>query len=218
MLYFYLLALLLAVLTLSCPPPFNDMRFTGNSTHTSAQLIEAALAEQGLGWTEAVAVQGSGVTPWPLDDGEKTTTITFCFWNEDSYLDLKDLVFGAMDVWMATIGEAGKENGHSVQFATIPTDDDDPQFCLKPDNTWNSKFPEDALVIELRCDLPIPARATMGWKPPHHGQTLNEIQINPDRIHDGQGWIAVYEIGEWRVLWAVKIAGTLTSARTLARP
>jgi hypothetical protein len=45
-----IIALLLAALALACPPPFNNMDLVGNKTHTSAELVQAFLARQQIGY------------------------------------------------------------------------------------------------------------------------------------------------------------------------
>lgn len=79
MLFFHaMIALLSAALILSCPPPFNDFRFLGNDTHNSSELVEAALLQQGLGWTDMASPGGLGNpwTPWPRNgDGIAVVTM-----------------------------------------------------------------------------------------------------------------------------------------------
>ncbi|KAF1829777.1 hypothetical protein BDW02DRAFT_651107 [Decorospora gaudefroyi] len=83
-----LIALLLATLTLSCPPPYNDMRLIGNTTHTSYNLIQAASLDPSLdykcenvaGYDEAKArVEAAGTHSMEenlWDNDEKAEKVT----------------------------------------------------------------------------------------------------------------------------------------------
>jgi len=54
----------LPIVVLACPPPFNNIVFIGNETHSSSELIEDALARQGIGWVEGVSeVLGNPTRP-----------------------------------------------------------------------------------------------------------------------------------------------------------
>lgn len=53
----FLLLFALVAFVAGCPPPFNDMRFLANDTHSSRELILAykALDSGGTGYTEVIS-------------------------------------------------------------------------------------------------------------------------------------------------------------------
>jgi hypothetical protein len=60
-----LLNALFASLVLGCPPPLNNFNFLGNTTHTTADLNDAAANRLGAAWTEVVTFGGNPHTRWP---------------------------------------------------------------------------------------------------------------------------------------------------------
>jgi len=83
-----LLSFFAAAAVLACPPPFNNPAFRGNATHTSAELIEAALNPGGgLAWNEVVSPDlNNPVQAWPKDNKNVvfTHTINYCYDNDDA--------------------------------------------------------------------------------------------------------------------------------------
>lgn len=167
-----LIAVLLAALALSCPPPFNNRAFLANETHTSAQLIEAALAAHGnLGWTEAVSdeLNNKNLKRWPKDgeenDGTYTHTVTYCYRNEEAQSKIQPYMTEAIALWAQKIGSAGKANGHALQIKTKSEKGSYP-YCYLENRDWNDFFPDGSLVLELwDSDNGETAQASLGYMP-----------------------------------------------------
>jgi hypothetical protein len=98
-----LASLLLTAVALSCPPPFSNSAFRANSTHSSAQLIKAALDLDGtLGWNEVVSPELSNpVSPWPKDAANVvfTHTINYCYEDEKTLDKVESWVNDAIALW-----------------------------------------------------------------------------------------------------------------------
>lgn len=93
-----LLLLLLTVLAAAaraCPPPFNNFRFAGNDT---AALIQEAMLENGLGWTEAASHFQNPIQPWPRDS-DGIVRIKYCFATPDDRQNFKILVRSSRDTY-----------------------------------------------------------------------------------------------------------------------
>lgn len=120
-LIFFVAPLLVALMVLvarvlSCPSPLNNFAFVGNGTHTSAQLIDAALdSEGGIGRTEVVSdFLNNPVKVWPKDSGAYTSTIPYCYANGNAKLKLSNWILGALSLWINKIGNPGYENNHGL--------------------------------------------------------------------------------------------------------
>jgi hypothetical protein len=116
--YLALLLVALVAPALSCPPPLNNFDFIGNQTHTSAQLIEASLAQQGaLGWVKAVSDWlKNPVKIWPRDSGQNTHIISYCYANEYVKSKLGTWVTQSLEIWIHKVGVPGHEYNHGLQF------------------------------------------------------------------------------------------------------
>jgi hypothetical protein len=196
--YLYaVLTLLLAALALACPPPYKNMDCAPNSTHTSSQIIKTALAEQGLAWVKSVTVEGMNNErrPWARDKDSVYHTIPYCYHGKALWDTLKRVVDQAFQDWLAKLGTAGKENGHTLRFAYWP-DEKNPQYCYKADKTWNEKFPKDSLIIHNNPYLPFLASSTVGWQPYLGDNKIpNRMMINPEHAEPGDDYIMVHEVG-----------------------
>jgi hypothetical protein len=197
MLFYAVLTLFLAALALACPPPYNNMDYAPNSTHTSSQIIKAALAQQGLAWVESVTVEGMNNErkPWPKDKNSVYHTIPYCYKDKASWDALRIAVDPAFEQWLIKLGEGSKESGHTLRFAYW-ADKKNPQYCSKADTTWNDKFPADLLIVILDWDFPAQAAATVGWQP-YQGDNKNPnvMKINPAHFEPGDEYTILHEIG-----------------------
>lgn len=186
-----LIVLFLAALALACPPPFNNVDFIGNNTHTSAQLIEAVMAQHpGLGWNEAVSAElGNDEKPWPKDYGENVYihTIDYCYADENARSLLAPWVVNGLALWSGQLGKPGKENGHAVQFR-LKAEEGIPPFCYLDDDDWNDLFPESAVVVDVIHqggeDSGAAGYASLGYIPPEVNDKLGRhfLRLNYDAL------------------------------------
>lgn len=146
-----LLAILASSVTpaLACPPPLNNFNFIGNETHTSAQLIKAALLSQdGLGWTEGVSTHlRNPIKTWPRDSNANEYTIPYCFANQNAKVKLSFWISNAITLWIRAVGDPGKNFGHGLQFKNYEKRHE-PPFCRKEDGTWNNIYPTGSVIID----------------------------------------------------------------------
>jgi hypothetical protein len=188
-----LLMAVLAGLALSCAPPFNDFAFVGNDTHTTSELVEAYLNQQGMGWTEAVkgAPPGNPITVWPRPDGSNKNRVTYCYASQYSYDKLYDVVEKGLKMWKDKIGEPGADNGHSLEI--VSPHFDDAQFCYEgPNGEWNKKFPKGSLEISASLSYG-PPQASIGYDPNKKKQAM---WINPWGLTSDDAYIMAHEWGE----------------------
>lgn len=159
-------------MALACPPPFNNPDFLGNDTHSTADLIEAALQRQGLGWTDAVATYGNPGKPWPRNTDNYVHIIWYCYKDRAAYNDLDNLVNLALTLWRNKIGPPGKQSGHALHILEAHWARYTPQpwcFLQAPDpnaGQWNFAFPSGTLVIQKEFeDRGTAARSSEGYRP-----------------------------------------------------
>lgn len=202
--FLFMITALLGV-ALSCPPPFNNVNFVGNETHSTSDLIEAALTQQGLGWSEAVATYGNRVKPWPKDHNEKTHTVNYCYADKDAYDSFGVMVVQAIQKWQVRLGPPGPQTGHALRFG-VPRDPYGPQpwcYFIAPHERvgqWNTNYKYGTLVIRRAPPgRTRTAQALLGWlnDPAGSRPDRHYLWINPDGFpaHEGSG-LVTHELGK----------------------
>lgn len=207
-LIFYLALLLVTFVApvLSCPPPLNNFDFIGNATHTSSQLIQSAVAQQGgLGWTEVVSdwLQNP-VKRWPRDPDQYTHTISYCYANEDAKNKLSLWISQSISLWLYKIGSPGYDNNHGLQFM-IHERFGSPPYCHKDNGSWNDIHPRGSVVIDTmgghgegKYAL---AYASYGYRPEEFDNNPGRhiIRINYDEMKTmpAPAALIAHEWGEW---------------------
>lgn len=189
-------------IALACPPPLDNPDFVGNDTHTTADLIEAAIQQGGIAWTDAVATYGNPGKPWPQDHDSYHTTIHYCYKDKAAYNDLSNLVNQALNLWKNKIGPAGRQSGHALSITEVQWHFADPQpWCIlqAPDlnaGNWNSAYPSGTLVIQKESEnRGTIARSSEGYRPQglpdRHGIAVDRTKARTIDLP----WLIAHEFG-----------------------
>lgn len=160
----------LAAVALAGPPPLNNPDFLPNATHTTVDLLEAALTQvKGL-WTDAVKTFENPRDPWPRSGTGTVTTIWYCYADAEAKLELSDTIEAAWLLWRNKIGPPGNNNGHSLEVKEYPIHDPLQPFCyftLGPNKgRWNANVPGGTLIVHKAGDFDpgAAARATVSYQ------------------------------------------------------
>ncbi|KAF1836175.1 hypothetical protein BDW02DRAFT_255621 [Decorospora gaudefroyi] len=198
MLFFHaLIALLLATLTLSCPPPYNDMRFIGNTTHTSYDLIQAVHLNPDFGWNELVIPTGAVNQGelWPCGDSG-VAVVSMCFRDAKADAELADFVFDSVNMWLDKLNFPSSDRGHAVKFRVhIKPDGSGPEMCYDETGHWNPINDSNAVIIRSDRGLPYKAAATVGYRKTDARRHHNEMYLNPEKLEEGDKVTVAHEWG-----------------------
>ncbi|KAF2872078.1 hypothetical protein BDV95DRAFT_618650 [Massariosphaeria phaeospora] len=182
MLLLLLLPISFLTFTSACPPPFNDVRFIGNSTHSTADLVQAALHNNNKDkrWVDVVSKPGTALTVWP-------GPIHYCFGTPEARRVIEPFLLKAWAIWTEALVVQ-----HGLELSEYPFKAKW-RYCYKEQTgsdktlTWNPDVKADTLVIRFNDnpDDP-PFWTTLGYRPSSLDKDpgRHSMEIHPKAISE----------------------------------